>query len=106
MSRYLFAVLAAATCLAQPLSAGAQGTVERTSIRVFYGDLDLTKPAGMQTLMGRLKAASLQVCGNSRGELRIPESDPTRCAEDAVANALGAIGKTQNRVLAINVEGR
>jgi UrcA family protein len=106
MSRYLFAVLAAAACLASPLSASAQTTAERTSISVFYGDLDLAKPAGMQTLLGRLKAASLQVCGNSRGELRVTTSDPARCAQDAVANALAAIGKAQNRMLANNERTR
>lgn len=102
MSRNLFTVIAVTACLAT--SAQAQSTAELSSTRVFYGDLDLSKPAGMQTLMGRLKAASRQVCGSSRGELRSTANGPEQCAQDAVSNALAAISKAQNRVLANNAD--
>jgi len=102
MSRNLFAALIFTALFAAPLSAVAQMRAEQTSIEVFYGDLDLSKPAGMQTLRGRLKAASLQVCGDSRGALRVSHNDPAQCTQDAVTNALTAIGRTQNRVVADN----
>ena len=102
MSRRLFTILAVTTLLTSPLSAQAQVAAEQTSIKVFYGDLDLSKPAGLQTLRGRLKAASLQVCGDSHGALRVGTINPTQCAEDAIAHALAAIGKAQNRVIAEN----
>jgi UrcA family protein len=102
MSRNIFAVLAVTALFASPLSAQAQGKTEQPSIRVFYGDLDLSKPAGMQTLQRRLKAASFQVCGDSRGALGASTRHQAHCAQDAVANALAAIGTSQNRVVADN----
>lgn len=98
MTRNVFTVLAFAALLASP----AQAQSRQASVKVFYGDLDLSKPAGMQTLQNRLHVASVQVCGDSRGALRVSTGDPARCAEDAIANALTAIAKSQNRVLADN----
>ena len=95
MTRTILFILAVTTVLAAPVS--AQPAAEHASIKVFYGDLDLSKAAGMQTLRGRLKAASLQVCGNSRGALRIGTIQPAQCTQDAIANALEAIAKAQNR---------
>lgn len=100
MYRNFFTAFVITACLAT--TAQAQSAIEVTSARVFYGDLDLAKPAGMQTLMSRLKAASLRVCGNSSGERRGTTNDSARCAQDAVANALAAVSKAQNRVLANN----
>ena len=104
MPRNVFTVLAVATLLASPLSAQAQSRTEQTSIKVFYGDLDLSKPAGMQTLQRRLRVASVQVCGDSRSALRINIDNQAHCARDAVANALAAIGQPQNRIVANNNE--
>lgn len=100
MTRNVLTVLAFAALLASP----AQAQSRQTSVKVFYGDLDLSKPAGMQTLKNRLRVASVQVCGDSRGALRVGTGDPARCAQDAVANALAAIAKPQNRVVADNNE--
>jgi UrcA family protein len=100
MTRNVLNALAVAALLISP--AQAQGVVQQTSVKVFYGDLDLSKPAGMQTLQRRLKSASRQVCGDSRGALRIGTNDQAHCTDDAVANALAAVGRTQNRVVADN----
>jgi len=54
MTRNAFTVLAFTALLASPVQ--AQST--QTSVKVFYGDLDLSKPAGMQTLQNRLRVAS------------------------------------------------
>ena len=102
MSRTLLTALAATVLFAASLSAQAQTKAEQVSTSVFYGDLDLSKPAGMQTLRGRLKAASLQVCGDTRGALRVNRSDPAQCSHDAMTNALRALAKTQNQVVAVN----
>jgi UrcA family protein len=96
MTRNVFTVLAVGALLVSP--AQAQGVFQQNSVKVFYGDLDLSKPAGMQTLQRRLRSASLEVCGDSRGALRIGTNDQARCAHDAVADALAAVGKAQNRV--------
>jgi UrcA family protein len=95
MTRYVYAVFAVAALLVSP--AQAQGVFQQRSVKVFYGDLDLSKPAGMETLQRRLTLASLQVCGDSRGELRIAAIDQERCSHDAVANALAAVDKAQNQ---------
>jgi UrcA family protein len=100
MTRYVYAVFAVAALLVSP--AQAQGVFQQSSVKVFYGDLDLSKPAGMQTLKRRLTLASLEVCGDSCGALRIGTNDQARCAHDAVANALAAVGKAQNRIVADN----
>jgi UrcA family protein len=100
MTRNVFTVLAFAALLASP----AQAQSGQTSVKVFYGDLDLSKPAGMQTLQNRLRVASVQVCGDNRGALRVNSGDPARCAQDAVANALAAIARPQNRIVADNSE--
>ena len=102
MSRTLMTALAATLLFAASLSAQAQTEAEHVSTRVFYGDLDLSKPAGMQTLRNRLKAASLQVCRDERGALRVKRNDPARCSREAISNALDAIAKAQNRQLADN----
>jgi UrcA family protein len=106
MSPTLFTAFIVTALFLSPLSVLAQTRAEQTSTSVFYGDLDLSKPAGMQTLQRRLKAASLQVCGNPRGTLRIGTTDQAHCTQDAVANALAAIGKAQTRVLANNEGAR
>jgi UrcA family protein len=100
MTRSVFTVLVVAALFASP--ALAQGVYQQTSVNVFYGDLDLSKPTGMQTLQSRLRSASLQVCGDIRGSLRIGTNDEARCRHDAVANALAAVGKAQNRIVADN----
>ncbi len=101
MSRNIFAIFAVTALLASP-SAQAQERSGQKSVEVFYGDLDLSKPAGMQTLRVRLRAASLQVCGDTSGALRVSIINPARCAQDAMSDALAAIGKAQNRVVADN----
>ena len=100
MTRSVFTVLVVAALFASP--ALAQGVYQQTSVNVFYGDLDLSKPTGMQTLQRRLLSASRQVCGDSRGALRVGTRDQERCAQDAVANALAAVGEAQNRLVADN----
>jgi UrcA family protein len=104
MSRTILSFLTATTLLASLLCAQAQDRAIKASIEVFYGDLDLSKPAGMQTLQRRLKAASAQVCGDTDGALRINTVDQARCARDAMANALAAIGKGQTRMVAATVQ--
>ena len=43
-------------------TAGAQDLGERQTV-VYYGDLDVTKPQGAQTLYTRIAIASAEVCG-------------------------------------------
>jgi UrcA family protein len=102
MSRNLLTVFAVTVLFASSLSALAQTSAGQVSTRVFYGDLDLSKPAGMQTLHARLKAASVRVCADRSSVLRTSRSEPAQCSRDAIANALEAINRSQNRVVADN----
>ena len=102
MTRNFLSIITMSALLASSLSALAQPATEHVAIKVFYGDLDLSKAAGLQTLRSRLRVASLQVCGSDRGALRIGTIDPEQCRQDAMTNALDAIGKAQHRVLAAN----
>ena len=79
-------------------SAFAGDTVERIdtiSVKVKYADLDLSKPAGAETLLLRIKRAAHSVCGGA--------SDPwdgqafkheRECFNDAVANAVRQVNNS------------
>jgi UrcA family protein len=59
---------------------------------VTYSDLDLSKPAGVATLMKRLSRASDRVCGTRPMSVRYGQLEPyLRCRETAVANAVREI---------------
>ena len=100
MSRTLLTLFTLAALAASPISASAQAGGQ-TSIKVFYGDLDLSKAAGMQTLLRRIKQASYQVC-DSHFSSRLRTDYQAHCARDAMAKALDAIDVPgmHNRVVA------
>jgi UrcA family protein len=82
-NRYVAALVAAAG-LAVPAAANA---VE--SVTVSYRDLDLTRPEGIATLQGRLRAAARTVCGGSgREEVGARFSARRDCYEQSIAQAM------------------
>jgi UrcA family protein len=91
MYRIILTVLAVAGLAASPLSARAQPAAGQISVKVFYGDLDISRPAGKQTLLGRIRRASHQACDESHASLSMRVTIIGHCAEDAMANALDAI---------------
>ena len=73
-------------------TANAQEAIQK-QLTVAYGDLDLSKEAGIRTLMNRLDKASDKVCGGR------PMSDAydqfagyKACREAAIADAMRRIG--------------
>ena len=62
-------------------------------ITVSYADLDLSKPAGVEVLYGRIKQAARNVC--SYLDNRQPEHKVLwrRCYSDAVANAIATVDR-------------
>jgi UrcA family protein len=62
---YLFKSMIAALALATAATpdAAAEPWVETRSIRVAYDDLDVSNPAGAETLLRRIKTATAKVCG-------------------------------------------
>jgi UrcA family protein len=65
---------------------------------VSYGDLDLTRPAGVATLHARIRSAASFVC-RPRFDARAPEhvSATRSCVQQAVARALDDVQSTGSR---------
>lgn len=95
-----FLLSAAFTALAIPAIAGASPEINdngRTAVRVSFADLDLSREAGLQTLYGRLRAASYSVCGSgSRSLIEAGSLDQLavnkRCFHKALSKAVAKIG--------------
>lgn len=93
-----FLISAALTALAIPAIASASPEINdngRTAVRVSYADLNLSREAGLQTLYGRLRAASYSVCG-SRSLIEAGSLDQLavnkRCFNKALSKAVARIG--------------
>ncbi len=81
----------AATLAAMPATAS---TVESKAV-VFYRDLDLTQPAGLQTLKRRIADAVDRVCG-SAPRLTIGERQAHQaCLSGARSEALAQAGRAE-----------
>lgn len=65
-------------------AAAASPASELPSVEVRYADLDLSKPAGVQVLYRRIRAAAREVCGSL--ELRSPRQ--TRRWQDCYDGSL------------------
>jgi UrcA family protein len=93
---------AALSCLAiQPAAQATLASGEKKlvgTVRVAYADLDLTREADIQILLGRIKKAAFRACG---GNPRLhpsygvmpgrTESVFKECREDAIARAIDEI---------------
>lgn len=60
---------------------------------VYYGDLRLDSPAGIQALYGRIKAAARHVCNASVVDLEFLQQRALwqQCIDDAVARAVAKV---------------
>jgi UrcA family protein len=89
MSRTIkFAVAAlAASAIINP-AVLAQVGVERVSVEVPYGDLDMSKPAGGETLLKRLEIAARKVCGTASPRLIKQTVSVAKCRSQAVEDAV------------------
>jgi hypothetical protein len=86
LTRAGLAAIAVCTCLVS-FSAAADPGVK--SISVSYADLDLSKPAGTQTLYARIKAAARRVCGPVDNYTFVTPSKTFRkCYEKSIADAV------------------
>jgi UrcA family protein len=80
------------TCLVANGASAEQPQV--TQVTVGYSDLDLSKPAGAQTLYQRIKSAAAQVCGSRGHYTRLESRKLWRdCYDGAVANAVAQIDR-------------
>ena len=64
------------------------------TLTVSYADLDLSKPAGAQTLYKRIKAAARSVCGpTDRYTYSTPSHAFRQCFDKAIADAVAQVDR-------------
>lgn len=85
----LFAAAAIAAALMAP--AVAAQTAEPRSIIVYYGDLNLSRADGINTLTGRLDRALDKACGSTREYANSMRIMITRCRTKALTDAIAEI---------------
>jgi UrcA family protein len=74
----------------------ADANVAVNSIPVFYGDLDLAKPAGAKLLFTRMKSAANQVCGGRPNIRQLEQMDDFEaCIKTAMDDAVAHLGNAQ-----------
>ena len=93
---------AALLCLAVNAAAQAKLPSEEKklvgTVPVAYADLDLTRQADVQILLGRIEKAAYRACGGNPRRHSSYDMTPSytaavfkECREDAIARAIGAI---------------
>jgi UrcA family protein len=88
----MVAAVALFTCLLANGARAEQPQVVQATVS--YADLDLSKPAGAQTLYKRIKGAAARVCGShGRYTTLEPRSVWHKCFDTAVANAVAQIDR-------------
>lgn len=89
MSRtFKFAIAAFAVSLAFAPAALAQVGVERVSVRVAYGDLNMASPAGGVTLLKRIEGAARKVCDDATTRSPLKPRSVSRCRKDTVESTV------------------
>lgn len=93
MSRIILsAALFAALALAAPAAFAEKPVTKDVSVN--YTDLDLSRPAGVETLMSRLETASKKVCGSRPMQVRYGQLEQyLRCRSNAIEGAVRRIGE-------------
>jgi len=87
-----FAV-ALAVLASAPAAVQAAG-FDQTSVKVPYGDLNLSTEEGQSHLMARIKYAAHEVCGGSEVRRSLSEESIYKaCRADAVADGLAQVHK-------------
>jgi UrcA family protein len=89
MSRtFKIAIAAFALSLTVAPAALAQTGVEQVSVRVAYGDLDTSKPAGGAELLKRIEGAAREVCGEAMPRTLLKMHSPGACRTQTVENTV------------------
>lgn len=94
------AIVCAVALIGLSASANADQSVsislERTSIEVPYGDLDLNHPSGAKTMMFRLRNASTDACGGMPNIREMRERRVFKiCLRQTMAAAIDDLGSAQ-----------
>jgi UrcA family protein len=91
LTRASIVVFAVCTSL---VSYSASAEPKAKAQTVSYADLDLSKPAGAQTLYKRIKAAARSVCGPvDQYTFQMPSRVFRACFEQAIADAVAQVDR-------------
>lgn len=85
-------VLCATACLASTATVHAGNVDKRAvpSVTVFYGDLNLQRPASIASLYHRIKRAAERVCARPNGRDLAQAYAANKCTEEAIERAVGS----------------
>lgn len=87
------ALIVPAAVFAQDAPITVQADPERVTTWVSYGDLNMSSPAGLDTLRSRVRGAAERICIHDGVEPLKFEMDGRRCYREAVAGAETQIGQ-------------
>jgi UrcA family protein len=79
---------------------------ESPTVRVRYGDLDLTADAGVRALYRRLQDAAKQVCRSLESREIVRSSDPRSCYNRALSGAVTQVNLEMLSALHKNASAR
>ena len=83
---------AVALCSCLIANGASAGQPQRVSVTVSFADLDLSKPAGAQTLYKRIRAAARRVCGPVDAHIAVRRSSG-ECLGTAIADAVAQVDR-------------
>lgn len=99
MKKMLITAFAAAAALssaayAEPRTSAVHAETGALSLRVSYGDLDLSRPAGAKVMLRRIKNAADQVCGGKPNLRNLAQARSYRqCIRESTENAVFALNE-------------
>lgn len=97
-----FIITSALTALSL-VALSTPASAETRSVSVQYADLDLSSPAGMATLEGRIAAAARTICGRAEVRSVHDGADQQRCIRQTQASVSVELARlTGRQELAIN----
>lgn len=80
IAAFALSLTAAPAALAQTPANG----IETVSVRVPYGDLDMSSIAGGQTLLKRIEGAAIRVCAKAVPRTMLKMRSPSTCRRETV----------------------
>ena len=88
-------VLAVAMAVVSGPASFADPQDDPPSVKVRYGDLDLAREDGVQTLYSRLRAAARRVCDVGVYRQLVQQALSRRCMDQALGTAVATLGNAQ-----------
>src|SRR5262249_34322473 len=86
IAAFAIAMVSAPAALTEPAG------IEVVSVRVPYGDLDMSKAAGGATLLKRIEGAARKGCGKTTGRSPLQPRWAMTCRSDAIGAAVRSAG--------------